>query len=264
MIVTTGGRPDHRSELLAMEAVEALGYPFVERKKRSIPRMHEEYGTDVMVSGKNRFELYRVGMEEPFFFHPNSAAFRLKRLAKGESDPMIVAANLCKGDSFLDCTLGLASDSIVASAIVGDSGKILGIEADAAVAFITGRGLQSFPSKSEQLLRSMGRIEVITSIAFDYLCTQPDASWDVVYIDPMFHRPIEESTNFTSLRQAGKHGRLSQEWMEQAIRVSRRRVVVKDRFDSTVFDTYQLNRKVRPNTKFHFGFIDKACETRSN
>ena len=38
---------------------------------------------DVLVAGKNRYELYRIGMEEPFFFHPNSAAFRLKRLVKG-------------------------------------------------------------------------------------------------------------------------------------------------------------------------------------
>ena len=31
-----------------------------------------------LVAGKNRFDLYRIGMDEPFFFHPNSAAFRLK------------------------------------------------------------------------------------------------------------------------------------------------------------------------------------------
>ncbi|WP_239389561.1 class I SAM-dependent methyltransferase [Sporosarcina sp. ACRSM] len=257
MIITTGGRPDKHSEMLAMEAVKALDSPFVERNKRSVFRLQEEYRADVLVAGKNRFELYRLGMEEPFFFHPNSAAFRLKRLAKGERDPMVEAAALREGDSFLDCTLGLASDSIVASAVVGDSGKVLGIEADAAVAFITGRGLQSFSTNSEQLCNSMSRIAVIPSVAIDYLHTQPDASWDIVYIDPMFHRPIEESSNFTPLRKAGVHGMLSQAWMEQAMRVCKRRVVVKDRFDSHVFDRFQLIRKVRPNTKFHFGYLEK-------
>lgn len=257
MIITTGGRPDKHSEMLAMEAVKALDSPFVERNKRSVFRLQEEYRADVLVAGKNRFELYRLGMEEPFFFHPNSAAFRLKRLAKGERDPMVEAAALREGDSFLDCTLGLASDSIVASAVVGDSGKVLGIEADAAVAFITGRGLQSFSTNSEQLCNSMSRIAVIPSVAIDYLHTQPDASWDIVYIDPMFHRPIEESSNFTPLRKAGVHGMLSQAWMEQAMRVCKRRVVVKDRFDSPVFDRFQLIRKVRPNTKFHFGYLEK-------
>ena len=257
MIITTGGRPDHRSEILAMEAVEALSYPFVERKKRSIARMQEEYGVDVMVAGKNRFELYRIGMEEPFFFHPNSAAFRLKRLAKGEHDPMVETAGLSEGDSFLDCTLGLASDSIVASSVVGERGKVLGIEADAAVAFVTGRGLYSFPAESDLLLEAMSRIKVVHSVAIDFLCSQPDSSWDVVYIDPMFHLPIQESSNFMPLRQAGIHSLLTETWIEQALRVCKRRVVVKERFDSLVFERFQLNRKIRPNTKFHFGFIEK-------
>lgn len=261
LIITTGGRPDHCSEQLALEASDALGYPFVERKKRSVDRMQKEYASDVMVAGKNRFELYRIGMQEPFFFHPNSAAFRLKRLAKGENDPMIAAAKLGEGDSFLDCTLGLASDSIVASAVVGDKGKVLGVEADAAVAFVTRRGLRSFPSQSEPLLEAMKRIEVVQSVAIDYLRSQPANSWDVVYIDPMFHQPIEESSNFTPLRQAGMHSLLTQEWLEQAKRVCRRCVVVKDRFDSPVFERFHLKRNIRPNTKFHFGFIGKKIES---
>ena len=94
MIITTGGRPDDSSRQLAAEAAIALGYPVVERKKQSVARMQEQYAADVLVAGKNRYELYRIGMEEPFFFHPNSAAFRLKRLVKGETDPMIEAAQL--------------------------------------------------------------------------------------------------------------------------------------------------------------------------
>lgn len=257
VLITTGGRPDGRSEQLAREAAEALGYPVIERKKRSVVRLQQEYGADVMVAGKDRFELYRIGMDEPFFFHPNSAAFRLKRVTKGEKDPLIEASYLKNGDSFLDCTVGLASDSIIASYIAGSNGKVMGIEADPAVAFITGRGLQSFPSESEQLVQAMSRIDVIHSEAVEFLRGQADASWDVVYIDPMFHAPIVESTNFTPLRQAGLHSVLTQEWVEQAVRVCRRRVVVKDRFDSPVFDQFTMIRKIRPNTKFHFGYIEK-------
>lgn len=124
-IITTGGRFDEHSEQLAMEAAEVLDYPIIERKKRSVARLQQQYGTDVIVAGKNRFDLYRIGMDEPFFFHPNSAAFRLKRLIKGEMDPLVEVAQLKRGDSFLDCTLGLASDSIIASFITGDSGTKL-------------------------------------------------------------------------------------------------------------------------------------------
>ena len=123
--------------------------------------------------------------------------------------------------------------------------------------FITGRGLRSFPSESEQLVEAMSRIEVIQSDAVEFLSQQADASWDIVYIDPMFNAPIEESSNFTPLRQVGVHSSLTEEWMEQAQRVCKRRVVVKDRFDSPVFERFRMERKIRPNTKFHFGYLSK-------
>ena len=193
---------------LASVASRELGYPIVERKKRSVLRMQQEYEADVLVAGKDRYELFREGMEQPLFFHPNSAAFRLKRLEKGETDPLIEASGIAEGDTFLDCTLGLASDSIVASYIIGDSGKCLGLEADPTVAFLTKMGLRKFPASTEALASAMQRIEVIHTEAIEFLANQPDGSWDVVYIDPMFHEPIEESTNFKPLRQAGVHTNL--------------------------------------------------------
>ncbi|MEK5038593.1 class I SAM-dependent methyltransferase [Sporosarcina sp. FSL K6-3457] len=256
-IITTGGRPDEQSEQLAMEAAEVLGYSIIERKKRSVARLQQEYEADVIVAGKGRFDLYRIGMGEPFFFHPNSAAFRLKRLMKGETDPLVEVAQLKRGDTFLDCTLGLASDSIIASFITGDCGEVKGVEMDSAVAFITKRGLQSFPAESEQLVQAMRRIEVLHADAVGFLREQPDSSWDIVYMDPMFHVPIAESTNFTALRQVGVHSFLTQEWMEQAKRVCKRCVVIKDRFDSPVFEQFHMEQKIRPNTKFHFGIIEK-------
>ncbi|WP_368664424.1 class I SAM-dependent methyltransferase [Sporosarcina sp. HYO08] len=256
-IVTTGGRPDDHSRLLAQTAAEKLHYPMIERHKRSVAQLQQQYESDVLVAGKNRYELYRIGMKEPFFFHPNSAAFRLKRLLNGESDPMIEACGLRTGDTFLDCTLGLASDSILASFTVGTGGKVLGIEGDPDVAFITATGLKTFPAKFEELVGAMDRIEVIQSEAIDFLRQQPEAAWDVVYIDPMFHQPIEESSNFTPLRTVGMDQRLTAEWVEQALRVCKRRIVVKDRFDSPAFDLFKLERTIRPTSKFHYGRLSK-------
>jgi 16S rRNA (guanine1516-N2)-methyltransferase len=256
-VITTAGRPDEKSIQLATKAAEYLKYPIVERKKQSVLQIQNTFEADVIVAGKNRYDLYRVGMDEPFFFHPNSAAYRLKRLINGETDPLIETAQLQKGDSFLDCTLGLGSDSIIASFIAGETGKITGLEADPAVAFITGKGLRSFPSKSEQLVEAMSRIDVIQSEAVEFLRHQSDSSWDIVYMDPMFHTAIEESSNFTTLRQAGMHSSLTEEWIAQALRVCKRRIVVKDRFDSPVFEQFHMEQIIRPNTKFHFAFIEK-------
>lgn len=256
-IITTAGRPDDKSDKLAEIAQQELGFPIVKRKKKSVARLQQELGADVFVAGKDRYELFRTGMEKPFFFHPNSAAFRLKRLQNGEFDPLIEAANLQSGDTFLDCTLGLASDSIIASYIIGSEGKCIGIEADPVVAFIVQYGLSNYKSDSDALIMAMSNIKVYHSTALDYLQKQPDASVDVVYMDPMFHIPIEESSNFTSLRHAGVHNELTEQWMSEAYRVSKKRVVVKARFDSPVFEQFKLQRIDRPNTKFHFGFLSK-------
>nr|WP_285853223.1 class I SAM-dependent methyltransferase [Sporosarcina luteola] len=196
-------------------------------------------------------------MEKPLFFHPNSAAFRLKRILKGETDPLIEAGELSEGDTFLDCTLGLASDSVVASYIIGAEGKCLGLEADPTVAFLVKTGLRRFPATFEALETAMQKVEVVHSEAIQFLENQPNRSWDVVYIDPMFQTPIEESSNFKPLRQAGVHTSLTEKWMEEAFRVCNRRVVVKDRFDSNVFSQYAMQRKIRPNTKFHFGYLSR-------
>lgn len=257
-VITTGGRPDEVSRKSAMEAAEVLGYDVIERNKRSISRIHRDYESAVLVAGSDRYDLYRIGMEQPLFFHPNSAAFRLKRIVKGETDPLIDTAQLVNGDRFLDCTLGLGSDSIIASFIAGDTGCVYGVEGDADIAFITGRGLKSYDSHSDELIKAMNRVRVIHMDAVSFLESQPDASWDVVYIDPMFSAPIEESSNFTPLRKVGLQSKLSKKWVEEAKRVSKRRVVVKDRFDSPVFDTFNFVRQIRPNTKFHFGYISKA------
>lgn len=256
-VITTAGRPDASSALLAETAQAALGFTIVPRHKRSIIRLQQEYTADVLVAGKNRFELFKIGMDKPFFFHPNSAAFRLKRLLKGENDPLVDASDLKMGDTFLDCTLGLASDSIIASYILGDSGKCVGIEFDPAVAFITKYGLQHYSTESDALLQAMLNIDVVQSDAVDYLKMQQTASVDVVYVDPMFHTPIEESSNFTPLRQAGVHADLTKEWVDEAYRVCRKRVVVKAHYDSSIFEEFQFIRQERPNTKFHFGYLIK-------
>lgn len=240
-----------------MDAAIELEYEFVERKKRSIIRLQRDYNSAVLVAGHNRFELYRQGMEKPFFFHPNSAAYRMKRLLRGESDPLIEVSKLSAADSFLDCTLGLASDSIIASFKVGEKGRVLGLEGDKDIAFIVATGLKTFPTQLEALQKAMHRVKVKPQDALSFLKNEQDNSWDVVYIDPMFSSPIDESSNFTPLRSVGLSSQLSTEWVEEAYRVCRRRVVVKEHFDSPVFEKFKFKRIVRPNTKFHFGYLSK-------
>ena len=256
-IVTTAGRPDEESLQLAKKASDTLQVEIIPRKKRSVRKMSEQYESNVVVAGKNRYEYYAYGAESPFFFHPNSAAFRLKRVARGEEEPFLIACDLQKGDTFLDCTLGMGSDSLVAAFVVGEEGKVMGLEADKNVAFIVKNGMQVYDTSELPLTECMRHIQVVHTNAVDFLKKQPNESFDVVYMDPMFEETIEESTNFESLRHAGSHIALSDEWVNEACRVAKKRVVLKAHHKSKWFDQFGFERMIRLTSKFHYGFIKK-------
>ncbi|MFF5994784.1 class I SAM-dependent methyltransferase [Lysinibacillus sp. KU-BSD001] len=255
-IVTTAGRPDELSQQLAYVACEELGVHFEPRKKRSVAKMSQDYDAHMIVAGKNRYEYYPKGAAAPFFFHPNSAAFRLKRLARGEEDPMIEACHLQAGDSFLDCTLGIGADSLVAAFVVGEAGRVVGLEANPNVAFIVKKGMQSYDTTELPLTACMRNIEVVCGEAVAYLKSLADNTFDVVYMDPMFEEVIEESNNFEALRGAGEHLSLSKEWVKEAIRVAKKRVVLKAHYKSKWFDEFGFRRDIRLTSKFHYGFIE--------
>lgn len=257
-VVTTAGRPDEASNALAQAACEALSLRFEPRKKRSVAKMADVLQANVIVAGKNRYEYYPYGATAPFFFHPNSAAFRLKRVARGESEPLLLACDLRAGDSFLDCTLGMGADSMLAAYAVGASGRIVGLEANANIAFIVSRGMQAYDTTELPLTAVMRQIEVVQSEALAFLRTQPDNSFDVVYMDPMFEEVIEESNNFKALRDAGEHIALSAEWVREAKRVAKRRVVLKAHYESQWFELYNCVQERRQTAKFHYGVWQKG------
>ncbi|MFD4490536.1 class I SAM-dependent methyltransferase [Lysinibacillus fusiformis] len=255
-IVTTAGRPDDESMALAAFACQTLGATFEPRKKRSVRKMSEAFQANIIVAGKNRYDYYAYGVEEPFFFHPNSAAFRLKRIARGEAEPFLEATQLQLGDTVLDCTLGLAADAMLAAYIVGETGRIVGLEANPNVAFIVGQGMQTYDTTELPLTACMRQIEVVQSEAVHYLKTLPANAFDVVYMDPMFEEAIEESNNFEALRRVGEHVTLTDEWVQEAKRVAKKRVVLKAHFRSEWFMKYHFQQYERVTAKFHYGVLE--------
>lgn len=252
-VVTTAYRPNGKTDKLAAQVAADLSIAFVPRMKRSIGKIHEEEGTDVLVAAKERLEFYPQGKTEPFFFHPNSSAFRTKRPI--DQDPLIEVSGLSAGDVFIDCTLGMASDAIVASMHTGEEGAVFGCESHPVLAYIVAKGLAEYMDMPH-LTTSMRRIQVVSGKAVDFLRDLPENSADVVFMDPMFTEQIKEASNFSSLRPAADFGQLTEEWVDEAKRVARKSVVLKAHFRSTDFERFGFTRRIRPNTKFHFGAID--------
>ncbi|MDP4171116.1 MAG: hypothetical protein Q8906_10950, partial [Bacillota bacterium] len=92
MFVTTAGRTNQEMIEAAKNVALELGIEYIPRQKRSINDLTNEQGSDCIVAGKERLELFRKENGSfPFFFHPNSAMFRIKRLQMNEHDPFVEA-----------------------------------------------------------------------------------------------------------------------------------------------------------------------------
>lgn len=257
MFVTTAGRTNQETIEKAIQIAHTLEVPYVPRNKKSISHLQQNWNSGCLVVGKERMELFEKGGVQPFFFHPNSAMFRLKRLLRGEHDPFADMAQLSKGMTVLDCTLGLSSDAIVASFLVGEEGKVIGIEGQKFLAFIVKNGLKTWDSGLESMNQAMKRIEVMHSSALEYLRCQENASVDCVYFDPMFEESVLESDGIKALGQFAVYEDLTEKTIQEATRVAKSKIILKDYYKSKRFEMYGFQAAKRKTAKFHFGVIDK-------
>jgi len=257
MFVTTAGRTNQDMINKAIDIAANLEVPYLPRKKKSINQLQEKTNSDCLVIGKERFELFEKGSPLPFFFHPNSAMFRIKRLLSGEHDPFADAAQLSSGMTVLDCTMGLASDAIVASYLVGKEGHVTGIEGQKYLAYVVQEGLKDWDSGLPSMNEAMKRITVIHTTALDFLKNQPDETIDCVYFDPMFEETVLESDGIKGLGQFAIHDDLTEETIKEALRVAKFRVILKEHYKSQRFEKYSFQVNRRKTAKFHFGFIEK-------
>lgn len=255
MIVTTAGRTNQAYINLAKKVAEELSIPYVKRNKQSIAKMYS-LCSNIVVIGKQGIELYNKDSREPYFFHPNVAMIRAKRILKGEHDPLIEVSGLKEGDSFLDCTLGHGSDSIIASLVVGESGRVIGIESSTILAYIVTEGLKSWNSQNQQIDQAMRNVEVINSNHLDILKSMPTKSIDVIYFDPMFEESITESNAIQAMSYHCNYDTITAETIKEAKRVARKNVVLKDHFRSERFQAFGFEQQIRKTAKFHFGVIN--------
>ncbi|MEA4882254.1 MAG: class I SAM-dependent methyltransferase [Clostridia bacterium] len=236
--VTTSMRAGDREAAHAQHLASLLGATYSERLGRSLPEVAAGAAADgaieaIVVVEAGRTSLVSLAPDGAetgrLFFHPGMALMRIRRLASGGRDPMVDAMGLVPGDTVLDCTLGLASDAVVSSWVVGPSGHVLGIEASPVLAVLVREGLMDYSDAEEDVLAAMGRIEAECGLHEHYLSESGGGSFDVVYFDPMFRSPVTASPGIAPLRAWAHAGNLSPQALNEAVRVARRRVVVKDR-----------------------------------
>ncbi|MCM2674662.1 class I SAM-dependent methyltransferase [Alkalicoccobacillus plakortidis] len=260
--VTTARKRADKLEAPAKQVADDLQMPFRQRQDRSVEQLLAEWETDLLVVGSNRLSLYRQGQNVPFFYHPNAAQVRAKAYLKNGYDTFIETAALKTGESVLDCTLGLAADALMAKLAVGPSGRVTGVEANPIMAYIVKTGLRSWQDAHPSLLSAMRTIEVMTGHHFHLLKSLPDNSFDVVYFDPMFEVTIHASIGIQALKPFAHYEPLSQEIVQEALRVAKRRVVLKDHWQSSRFSELGFQVRKRRVAEFQYGMIDNETEVK--
>jgi 16S rRNA (guanine1516-N2)-methyltransferase len=228
VIATTGTDPSPHTREHAKALAARFSLPFVERRDASLAELRRQYGTDeiLVVTAKGARLVTSTG--QPFFFHPNNAAFRIKRLERGDTDIMLSVCQITPGDHVLDATLGLGADAIVFAHGVGETGRVVGVESVRLIAMLVEEGLRSWQTPSESLRNAMARVEVLNRHHLDYLRELPDRSFDVVYFDPMFSSTVQESSGIQGIRTLANAESVSVEAIHEALRVAKRRVVLKE------------------------------------
>ncbi|MFZ3588720.1 class I SAM-dependent methyltransferase [Bacillus sp. DJP31] len=256
MIITTSARTNSLYIQMAKQIASDLGVNYHERGRDSIQDLQEALKEEVLVVGKNRLELYIPSVDQSIFFHPNSAMFRMKRLLSGNHDPFVEACQLSQGMSILDCTLGLGSDSIVASYSVGSGGRVTSLEGSKTLAYLVQTGLKTWDTQIPVMNDSMRAIQIVSTPYQDYLKKCQDKSMDVIYFDPMFEDSIEGSVGLQGVKKLAIYDDLTEESIEEAKRVATGRIVLKDHWRSNRFERLGFTPIHRKSANFHYGVIE--------
>lgn len=255
MLISTSQKPSEsllrRAKLLA----DSFPCKWAPRHHFSIDRLRQEHGeTDILILTEEQLVYYHQGVK-PLFFHPSTSIIRIKRMERGEVDPLVRATQAEPGDDVLDCTAGLASDSIVLSYAVGERGKVISLESEATIYVLIREGLKSYESQLPILNASMRRIEVRFGEHLPVLKSMPDASVDIVYFDPMFREPLLDSSSIAPLRSIANHAPLLACTIEEARRVARKTVVMKEHRSSVEFQRLGFTENLHSASNIAYGVI---------
>lgn len=236
--VTTTRDSDESLNNKAKDISKYLNISYIKRSNISIKKTILKDNFDYLLVVE-RDKIVIKGEDSTLFWHPNMSELKIKSIRQGNKEAIIEATKLEEGNSILDCTLGLAGDSLVFSAVVGEKGYVVGTEINKYIAYLSKCGLESYKDVDG---KSIQNIKVINESYENYILKQSDNSFDVVYFDPMFKEANKKSTTINSFRDFANHKGLTKEILNEALRVCKKRVVIKERQGSNDFENLGIKK----------------------
>jgi len=217
------------------------GFPFRPRNGKTIHQLQEILDSALLVVHSQG--CYYKDKQVTLRYHMGLAPLRLLQLQRMKTDYLLEALNLRGDETIIDATFGFGADALVAaSRLVSPKGHIIGLESSSPIFYVASEGLQYYDDETGQIPREVcKRIELLNQNHQSYLANSADASVDIVYFDPMFQQPVTGSVHLDGIRNFGNHEILTVTAIHEAIRVSRKKVVIKERRDTPLWSQWPIN-----------------------
>ena len=258
MIVTTASNETQSLTDKARRLSAKYQIEYYPRKKeaKSLAYMLENIDPQIFVVNNMRGVSYYERGKDEAFFHPNMAFQRIINLKKGGKDSMAEACKLEPGMSFFDGTLGLAADSLVASYIVGG---ITAAEKSLTMFILAKEGLKFYAEQHPEWSKIIGRINIKNIDNLDFMRKCETQSFDILYFDFMFGKPVTESDGIQVIRNLACYDKITAGHVHEAFRVAKKRVVVKSDGNG-IKELLQLGfitEKEYQRKKFYYAVLSK-------
>ena len=253
MIVTTSQAPTSALLQQAQRLAYELSATLLARRQLTVSKLlQQSEDGKVLVATDGELRLYDLQAKEPdkpLIYHPSMAFVKLKSMLRGGNETLITLSRCEAGDTVLDCTAGLCSDTLLFSMTVGEQGKVIALESQRLLYTIVREGLATYETSVQEIEQAMRRIELKCEAHNQYLAGLDDQSVDIVYFDPMFRQPLHESSAIKAIRTVANPNALALSSIEHAKRVARKCVILKEHSMSEEFERLAIPRtnEVRGN-----------------
>lgn len=223
---------------------ERFGFPFRPRNGKTIRQLEEILQAALLVAHSQG--CYYQKDQVKLKYHMGLAPLRLQQLGRMKKDYLLEALELQGNETIIDATFGFGADSLViASQLRPSVGQIIGLESSLPIYCVASEGLQHYVDETGLITREIcQRIQLLHQEHQDFLSRQTDASVDVVFFDPMFLQPVKGSFHLEGIRSFGNYEPLNLASIQEAIRVSRKRVVIKERRDSPFWSQWPIHHLI--------------------
>lgn len=215
----------------------------IARNNRGIPWLMEQHHLECLLVEEENELVAHWKDGGHLAFHPGMAVPRIKQMKDTGTEMLTHIMQLEPDETVLDCTMGMANDSIV-MAFAAAEGHITSLESSPVIYAVVRYGLQHWDG-GWRMNEAMKRITPVNRNYEEYLIELAEDSYDHLYFDPMFERPILQSSGINPLRRAANYAPLTQEMLERARYIAKKNVIVKHRagtLQSLQFDRIEGGR----------------------